>query len=408
MMRSLFAGVSGLRNHQIKMDVIGNNVANVNTIGFKAGRVTFRDMLYQTLLSGSSPQGTRGGINPQQVGFGVGIASIDTLMTPGPSMSTGVNTDLFLDGDGFFVLTDGYQNFYTRAGAFTTDDNGWFANRGDGLKVRGWMPDPATGVVDPTTSAPKELMIQVGQQLNPSATTGVVYGDNLDSRVNAATGAPVSTTKTIFDSQGNTHDLVVTFDKTADNQWAWTATIDAAAAGGGTIAFGLDGRITTAPPTGTVTAALPGVLPINATLDFTNVTQFAAETAIGPVSQNGYAKGSLERFTFDSYGKVIGTFSNGVTKEIGQIAIAVFNNSGGLLRAGNSLFLESNNSGQAQVGTALTGGRGKVTPGALEMSNVDLANEFTDMIVTQRGFQANSRVITTSDEMLQDLMTLKR
>lgn len=418
MMRSMYAGVSGLKAHQTRMDVIGNNIANVNTAGFKASRVTFKEMLSQTLSGAKAPQGNRGGMNPQQVGLGVSLGSIDTNLVQGNLQSTGLGTDLAIQGNGFFVVNNGTQNFYTRAGALTLDENGNLVNASNGYIMQGWM---ATNGIINTNSPLTGIRIPIGDTMAPQASTEAVFAGNL----NAADPEDWTATIDIYDSQGQKHTLTLNFKPTNDkNQWTWTATIDGATLGDsneddsdeddsneitGTITFGGDGKVVE------VTGNTFDINFNNGTdriagfrLDLSAVTQMAGDNTLDGLYADGYSMGSLESFSIDNAGVITGSYSNGLTKAIGQIAIANFSNAGGLTRVGDTLFAESQNSGIAQIGAAGTAGRGKISAGTLEMSNVDLAEQFTDMITTQRGFQANSRIISTTDEMLQDLVNLKR
>jgi flagellar hook protein FlgE len=406
MMRSMFAGVSGLRTHQVKMDVIGNNIANVNTYGFKANRATFQDLLSQTLQGAAAPQAGRGGINPQQVGLGVQLASIDTLFSPGSLQGTGLNTDLAIQNDGFFVVGDGQKMYYTRAGNFDFDAQGNLISRSNGMKVYGWLAD-SSGNINNRRSV-ETIAIPKGQVIPAIATDQVQAGKNLDAEL--ATGQSITSSIDICDSLGINHTLTVTFTKTADNQWSWQADGDTlTGTGTGTIEFNPDGTLNTG-GTGSASFTLAtGANPLALTLDFSQLTQLAeAESSAELVGQNGFPMGSLEKVSFDTAGVITGYYSNGLRKNLGQIALAIFNNPAGLMKVGQTLFEESNNSGVAMVGTANNGGRGTIAPANLEMSNVELAQEFTEMITAQRGFQANSRVITTSDEMLQELVNLKR
>jgi flagellar hook protein FlgE len=428
MMRSMYAGVSGLKAHQTRMDVIGNNIANVNTAGFKASRVTFKEMLSQTLSGAKAPQDNRGGMNPQQVGLGVSLGSIDTNHVQGNLQSTGLGTDLAIQGNGYFIVNNGTQNFYTRAGALTLDENGNLVNASNGYIMQGWM---ATNGIINTNSPLTGIRIPIGDTMAPQASTEAVFAGNLNS------ADPVEWTATIdiYDSQGEKHTLTLDFKLTSENQWDWTATIDGATlvdsnddsgvsndeSGGsnndsgvsnkitGTIIFGGDGKVVA------VTGDTFDIDFNNGTdqiagfrLDLSAVTQMAGDNTLDGLYADGYSMGSLESFSIDNAGVITGSYSNGLTKAIGQIAIANFSNAGGLTRVGDTLFAESQNSGIAQIGAAGTAGRGKISAGTLEMSNVDLAEQFTDMITTQRGFQANSRIISTTDEMLQDLVNLKR
>lgn len=282
MLRSMYAGVSGLKNHQIKMDIVGNNIANVNTIGFKSSRVTFQDIYSQTVRPASSPSATAGsgGVNPQQIGLGVTLGSIDVQHTQAATEYTGNALDISVDGDGYFVVGEGTQEYYTRAGNFTTDANNNLVTSG-GLYVMGWSIPATTPVIIPAVP--------------PVPLQKIVIGENY-------------------------YDI--------------------------------------------------------------------------SISKNG---------------EVVGINETTQDKEvIAKIAIANFNNQNSLEKCGESLYSSNLNSGDAEYGFPGNDSTAFLSPSSLEMSNVDLAKEFTDMIVTQRGFQANSRVITTSDQLLEELVNLKR
>lgn len=427
MMRSFYAGVAGLRNHQVRMDVIGNNIANVNTIGFKANRVTFADMLYQTLGGSSAPEGGLGGMNPKQVGLGVGVASIDTIHTQGNIESTGRTTDLALEGEGFFVLTGGNNERYvTRAGAFTLDEEGYMVSPG-GYRLMGWQAQ--SGVINTDSDVPGIIKIPKGQEIPPKATTGLEWGGNLDSRLiaNDPDGNNVRVTSTeVYDSQGNLHEVTVTFTKTDNNTWEWSAEcLDSAGnniaslvdpsgnayAGTPEVVFDTFGEFDSANSTNDADIQIvlsSGVETITMAPDFSALTQYANTSSANIESQNGSARGSLTSIDIDARGVISGLYSNGRHQKLAQVAIGNFANVEGLTKMGQSMFMESNNSGELVIDQALSGGRGVIKAGSVEMSNVDLSQQFTDMIITQRGFQANSRVITTSDEMLQELVNLKR
>ncbi len=609
MMRSLYAAVSGLKGNQTYMDVIGNNIANVNTTGFKASNVTFQDMLSQTLQGASSPSGTQGGTNPMQVGLGVGVGSISTNFTDGSTQSTGISTNLAISGDGFFVVGTPTNQMYTRSGDFTTDQQGNFVNSA-GYSVLGWPAD-ASGVVD-TTQPISALQIPVGSTMPAKVSTTITLAGNLnasataldpaavaadaavvatdattavteatnavaaantlkaeaDAAVAAASaGAPLTaalaaqaaandaltaandaltaanaaktaadaaktaadalvagtgtaaealtaanasataatTAKTkaaavvtaataaaaaatasaavigadgtttgnvvtaagnfsavagtavtsattlsdatstavtsataaaendsaqpisydLYDTQGNKYTLTGSITKTGANTWTFTPsktiiggtdgkTVVANVSGGSsTIKFNADGTFDTS----TVFNALtidPSVGPYAGAGAFTvqpsgsTMTQNGSDSTAKISNTDGYAAGTLNGKTISSTGEIIGSFTNGRTQAIGRVALAVFNNPDGLLSAGGNLYTKTTNSGEAQIGSAGTGGRGTFTPGSLEMSNVDLAQQFTNMIVAQRAFQANSKIITTDDNMLEELVNLKR
>lgn len=473
MMRSMFAGVTGLRNHQVRMDVIANNIANVNTTAYKGSRANFKELFTQTIRGAAAPQGGRGGTNPMQVGLGVGLSSIDVLQTPGSLQPTGNNTDLAIQGEGFFVVSDGSQDFYTRDGAFSWDSGGYLVTN-SGMRVKGWMA--AAGVLpNPRPATLQDIQVLIGSSISPKATSQAVFRNNLDAR--SAVGASATRTFTVYDSLGRPYTTSLTLTKTAANNWSWTADVLAPTptvgtgdgvqtafdlafdnvtpaslkvyvdgalqtsgvdytlnagpnpdqivftappasgavitaeystnAGSGTLTFNPDGTLNTG-GTGTIAFTPQGANPFSATLDFTRLTQFADDSTVDILSQDGYAPGTLTTVSIDTSGIITGVYSNGLNQALAQVALANFDNPAGLVRTANNMYLESNNSGVHKYGEAGTGGRGTIAPGSLEMSNVDLSQEFTNMIITQRGFQANSRVITTSDEMLQELASLKR
>jgi len=455
MMRSLFAGVSGLKNHQTRMDVIGNNISNVNTYGFKTSRVTFQDMLSQTIAGAARPEETKGGVNPKQVGLGMTIASIDRIFTQGSLQTTGNQTDLAISGDGFFIVADGDKKYYTRAGTFSTDRDGTLVNPGNGLKVQGWMArDDADGnAVVNTQSSVEDLVIPIYQKMNAKETSFVRYRCNLDSKLPilppAATdrmraSAAVTTNIDSFDNLGNQHRVTLTLWHTGVNEWTASAamsdsegplTVDIPGAAANQdnpsnrirFQFAPDGRIVSVSDDATSDSQNAGPLSGNLsyrvagdpairtmTMNFgtsgliEGITQFSSPSTTKAVEQDGYGMGYMESFNIDNSGVITGVYSNGIKRPVGQVAMSVFTNPQGLTANGENLFEVSNNSGIANEGPASQGGRGKIIAGQLEMSNVDLSDQFTDMIVTQRGFQANSRTITTSDQMLQEVINLKR
>ena len=421
MMRSLFSGVSGLRAHQLRMDVIGNNISNVNTVGYKSSRATFQEIFSETLKGAGAPEGGRGGTNPQQIGLGISIATIDTLHTRGSIESTGYPLDLAIEGNGFFIVSDGGSPKFTRAGNFIRDTEGNIVN-GNGLRVLGWMADE-NGYID-TTLSPGTIQIPEGMQMPPKATSAVKIIGNLDADTAIDGIVPFETE--IYDVLGRKNKLNFNLVKTNNDEWQIQETLSTADGSPVTNAVAVtlpDGTVEsivlTTPPTltftdGRLTSA--GTFTIQAgypisediTVDISHIHQFASESGVDPLEVDGYPLGSLEDFNFDASGVATGIFSNGQQKVIARIALAAFNNPSGLHKVGNNLFIQTPNSGQPSVGAAGEHGRGTINPSSLEMSNVDIAKEFTNMIITQRGFQANSRIITTSDEMLQELVNLKR
>jgi flagellar hook protein FlgE len=466
MMRSLFSGVSGLQNHQTRMDVVGNNIANINTTGFKRNRVNFQDMIYQQLQGASHPTEDVGGVNPKEVGLGMSVASIDTIHLQGSLQSTGVGTDLAIQGPGFFVLQDDGKTFFTRAGAFTVDEAGTMVNPANGMRVRGWMARETMGeqFIDVSRQL-EDLVVPIGSKDPARATTLVNFACNLDKRIPELPENPTeqqirqstwSTAMEIYDSFGQMHLLQVEFTRVPGTNNSWNAAVvvdpenaepnnttiglgeEAPAAGGPAtfvVNFNNNGRlISTEDGLGNVSgdngralmnvafdvlAATPNEdgTPVRQefVLDLgqvdglvTSMTQFSETSSTKGVIQDGRTMGYLENFIIDQSGVITGIYSNGGTRTIGQVAMASFPNQGGLEKAGDNTFRESNNSGVANIGPAGIAGKGKITAGFLEMSNVDMAEQFVDMIVTQRGFQANSRTIQTADQLLQELLTLKR
>ena len=412
MLRSMFSAVSGLRVHQARMDVIGNNIANVNTVGFKSSRVTFKEIFSQTLKGASMPQEFRGGTNPQQIGLGVSLASIDTLHVRGSAQRTDNPTDLSIEGNGFFIVSDGGSPKFTRAGNFSIDALGNLVTP-SGLKVMGWKA--TNGVVD-TAKDIEGINIKEKVSLGARVTDKIVLGGNLDART--ALNDKIPYNLTIYDSLGQSHLITFTFRKSASNTWDWTvsstdSTIAGLSGNTGTIEFNGDGSINTGGVSsndlvinfnnGANDITIPA-----GSIDFKNITQYANDATIKSLEVTGNPAGTLETFNIDQYGNIYGIYSNGRSELLATIALATFANELGLQKLGDNLYINTNNSGDPQIGIPGQGGRGTLNPGTLEMSNVDLSQEFTDMIITQRGFQANAKVITVSDEILQELVNLKR
>ena len=463
MMRSLYAGVSGMQNHQTRLDVIGNNVANVNTTGFKRGRVNFQDMISQQMSGAASPTTEVGGVNPKEVGLGVTVAAIDTVFTQGNLQTTGVSTDIAIQGNGFFVMKNGEESFYTRAGAFSLDSEGTLVNPANGMRVQGWMADEINGqMVLQTAGSTEDLIIPVGSKDPAKATENVNFACNLNKNtpeiLEGASPEDIargtwSTEQKIYDSFGNEHMLNVSFTRVVGNpnQWQATVVIDPDMAEESQTRVGLnttDGQENTFlinfDNTGTLQSVTDSagnltnpegqiVLqtsfnviganpdadgnPTRQTLNINlgtigsqknTITQSASTSSTKAFYQDGYTMGYLDNFKIDSSGIITGVYSNGTNRTIGQIALATFANQGGLEKAGDNTYVESNNSGMANIGTSGIAGKGSMLAGALEMSNVDLTEQFTDMIVTQRGFQASSKTITTADTLLDTVMSLKR
>ncbi len=551
LLNSLFAGVSGLRNHQSMMDVIGNNIANVNTIGFKGSRVTFSDTFNQFLKAGTNPTETTGGTNTFQIGLGMKINSIDRNWGQGTFERTGITTDLALQGPGLFVLKSNGENFYSRAGSFVLDADGKLVSTQNGAIVQGKVANEG-GVIPPGNNL-EDIIIDTNLKLPAIATTLIRWGGNLESNsvltksesvdvrgnVNSSLPGPFTTNTTVyndygdafdfrttytktanpdeydlswevldsagnsvgtgsipglqfvddgtgnfvldaasialfddvnnrvdiptsninfvfdasritqnsstqtlsmsadgnrtpnvvtgavtvFDSLGSSHQITMRFTKIGDNQWTWTASVPGTstndgqpASSSGTILFNSDGTLNPgniSPNNPQITfTPIGGANPLAIDLDFGSgfggITQTSASSVISALSQNGFASASLSNINIDQYGNIVGIFTNGNSRPLAQIMVSTFANLNGLISMGDNMYSAYANSGEPRIGSLGEETGTTVQSGALEQSNVDLSEEFTKMIVTQRGFQANARVITTADTLLQEITNLIR
>jgi flagellar hook protein FlgE len=536
-LRSLFSGVSGLQNHQTMMDVIGNNIANINTVGYKGSRASFSETFSQTLRSATQPTSDNGGTNPLQVGLGMSVSSVDTLFTQGSLQTTGNATDLAIQGSSFFAVNKNGQTFYTRAGSFTFDSTGTLVSSGNGAIVQGKLAD-SSGVL-PTGTQLQDIKIALDQKSPAKATSEVDLTGNLNSDAvlgsvalsgnvdpstavggtvtqtftvaddygtshtvtatltktaadtysvamstpggtitggpgtatfDATTGAISSFTPsaitltptngapamslnvassgltqttgtssvaatytkatgytdaavTAYDSLGNQHSITIRMSKTSNtNEWTWAAITDSPAtiSSGqtGKILFNTDGSLKSFNYDDGSTSlninpnngadAMSIALNAGTAGSFTGISQLSSSSSVTPSSQNGYASGTMSNISVDTSGKIIGTFTNGTVMTLGEVLLANFNNPSGLVKTGDNLYDISGNSGEAAIVEAGVSTSSTIQSGSLEQSNVDLSEQFTQMIIAQRGFQANARVITTSDDFLNELVNLKR
>ena len=412
--------LSGLTAESTALSAIANNLANQNTVGYKDVNVLFRDLFYENL-------GTTGSGDPVELGAGTQVGAMPGNFTQGSVESTGVPTDVAIQGDGFFVVQQNGATRYTRAGNFAVDKNNFLVTQ-DGQQIMGYSA--VNGVVTPSLGL-RPLQLGAGTISPPTPTSTLQIAANLDASVNV--GGTFATPVTVFDSLGTSHVLTFTFTKTAANAWNYSVGIPAADVSGsatiasGSLAFNGSGTLVGVTPTtgGTVTGAAGNVngIAINGLTDGASnmtfawdlfngttpvVTQVAGASSTSSTQQNGSASGTLVSFSIGSDGTVTGSFSNGDTGALGQIALAEFGDVEGLQRVGNNLFTETLASGQAVVGSAGTGGRGTLSGGAIELSNVDIATEFSNLIVAQRAFQANAKAITTFDQITQDTINLKQ
>jgi flagellar hook protein FlgE len=428
----MYTAVSGMNANGTSLSVIGDNIANLNTAGFKGSRVSFGDVLSQTLagVSGSS-----------QVGRGVMVSGVTPLFTQGSFETTANGLDLAVDGDGFFMVNESGARYYTRAGQFSIDKNGNVVNP-DGLALQGYLADAAgniTGTVGQlqiaVTQSPANMSTQATVAVNLDATATVpaaafTLDNNADGINNDPANYNSSNSITVYDSQGGAHQVTQYFVKTAANAWAVHYVHDDPAApgelvdagtqvltfdvngalvndnSGAAINFTFGGAVAAPQPISFNYGTGTGEAPAGNGLDGT--TQFASPFSVMNLTQNGYASGSLQNISISEDGIITGVFSNGQTRAIGQVALARFIAPTGLTKLGRNLYAESFDSGQPIVGMASTSGIGRVLSNSLELSNVDLAEEFVKMISAQRAFQANSRIITTTDEMMSEIVNMKR
>ena len=466
--------LSGLTASSTAMSTIANNLANLNTVGYRGSHTQFSDLFYQTV-------GTNGAGDPVQLGAGTAVNSTTTNQTAGSIESTGVATDVAIKGDGFFVVQQNGANRYTRAGNFTLDSSGYFSTQ-DGDQVMGYAA--LSGSIPPG-AALTSLRIDKGQINPPKATGNIQLRTNVDASADVAT--PYSTPVTVYDSLGTAHVLSFNFQKTGANSWSYNLSIPTSdlsgpsnwvasqpyamgnlvapgnghyyqctadgssgasapawptdgttvtdggatwqdmgttlpvdtstAVTGGALTFDSSGKLTspasditgiTSPALGDGASALSFTWTLFDTTGSGLVSQVAAPSTTSTAQQDGYGSGSLTDYNVGSDGMIMGSFSNGRTAVLGQIALANFANLQGLERDGGNNYSATLASGAAVIGTPGSGGRGTLSGGSLELSNVDIAQEFSALIVAQRGYEANARTITTFDQIMQDTINLKQ
>ncbi len=425
-------GVSGLIAEGRALAVVGDNVANVNTVGFKESRAIFEDVLGGAVGLGGNPPG-----------FGVRMARSQQIFAQGALNNTDVPTDVALSGDGFFVVNGNVGgvegNFYTRAGQCTVRKDGVIVNP-DNLALQGYAANPLTG----TYSSLLSNIVVPTTTISPKATTSYNVVANLDatattpaaafSAANPQTTSNFATTMTVYDSLGSPHALTTYFRKTGANTWDYHVLANGSEVTGGvagtnveiatgTLSFNATGALQTNTLTAGGTVSFTGGAAAGQAIAFNfgtpvaagggatgldGVTQFGSPSSVGAQNQDGYAPGDLGSLRIDGDGTVSGVYTNGQTLAIGRIAVARFTSNDGLARAGHNLWTQTRESGQPAIGAAGTGGRGSVVAGALEQSNVEISQQFVDLIAHQRAFQADSKTITTADQMLQELMNIGR
>ncbi|WP_299026669.1 flagellar hook protein FlgE [uncultured Thermanaerothrix sp.] len=408
MLRSMFTAISALNANQAFLDVVADNLANANTPGFKASKVLFQDQFSQLLSPGSAPTNELGGINPTQIGLGIKIGYITPVFSQGMLQATGRNSDLALQGDGFFIYRKGGELFYSREASLHIDAQGYLVNSSTGQRIQGWQnPIGSQGPIN-TNNPIGDLAVPLDLTL-AKATSSMIIGGNLSSDLAIGQSYPV--TLGVYDSLGQSHSLTVTFTRTGDNTWSWQVSSPTTAQGNGTLTFDTNGNVINTQVLNNI--RIPGTNGaadvVITNLDMSQVTMLATESSIAVTSQDGLAAGNVTDVSIEpNSGRIHVLFSNGLKQLIGQLAIAKFTNPSGLIRDGQNLYRAGLNSGEPNIGTAGSGGRGVIASGYLEASNVDMATEFTNLIIAQRGFQASSRLITASDEILAELVNLKR
>jgi flagellar hook protein FlgE len=429
LLTSMSSGTTGMASASAELSVVSDNIANSNTVGFKAGRAAFEDALAQSVVGGLG-----------QIGLGSRLQAVQRLLSQGALSNTGVTTDLALQGQGFFVVagtaSDGRAGtFYTRAGQFTVDRDGYLVNL-DGLRVQGYPAD-ATGTLQPVVG---DLLVGTASS-QPRATTTVTVRGNLSADAalspawdpaDPAGTSSFSTSATVYDSLGKPYTVQIYFARSATtpSTWDYHAMVDGAAVGGvagtpteigrGTLAYDSQGRlVSNTPAAGFSFTPVGAVSPQALTFDFGDATsaggtglggftQFAGVSSASFVGQDGWASGVLNGIQFDKTGMIQGLFSNGQTRALGEVAVAQAPAADQMERVGGNLYVETRASGQLVAGTAGQGGRGFISAGALEQSNVDIAEQFVRMIAAQRAFEANSKTITTADQLLSELIAMKR
>ena len=453
MMRSLYSGVAGLKTHQTRMDVIGNNIANVNTTAYKSQSMTFSDLMYQTTqaASGANPTTGVGGTNARQIGLGAKTSAIKTaITTQGASQTTNDPFDIMITGDSFFIVNNGQNNYFTRDGSFYVDGAGNLAMTSTGYNVMGWQVDPndASAIKQDTVSALR-VMTTENMTYPPEATksariSGII--DKNDTNVNATAGKIMNLE--FYDNQGYKYTAKLSVHSTTTDGTFTVQLDDILDSKGKTVlpdkskaSLQQNNTNITAPvlefntnngsfknvgTAGAQTAASTltlhfdtGTFPsfTDITIDFSkcsNLNNNGSSTVSpirGDAKGNGAGRkvGEMSGIEIQKDGMIYANYDNGCSRLLGQIAVATFANASGLAKEGDNLYSATQNSGDFDgIGTDITTGGGYMNTGVLEMSNVDLSSEFTEMITTQRGFQANSRIITVSDTLLEELTNLKR
>jgi flagellar hook protein FlgE len=414
---ALFTGVSGLAANSTALDVVGHNLANMNTTGYKNQRVLFKDQVYQLIDFGSSGTGSGvGGTNASQIGYGVGIGQVDTQFIQGAINPTGRDLDAAIQGGGFFVLRTATGMSYTRAGAFGVDATGYLVDPSTGARVQrtGTVGEPSATSIGFQAAGNNDIRVPIGAGAPGLPTANVMYQGNLNK--NMAVGDTAVTGIQVFDTQSGPQNLTVVFTKTAVNTYTVSASIPGATvtAPPTPITFDTSGLLVSPTSLPLTVTGIPGATSQTINLQLgtpgtaNGISQFGGESSVGAITQDGLGAGVLVNALIDNSGFVQGKFSNGRTIPLATIALASFNNEGGLIHEGQNYYSTGPASGEPLIGASGTGGRGLVQGSKLEGSTVDIAIEFSRLIIAQRGFQVNTRTISAANETLQELASIIR
>ena len=423
---AMSAGMTGLHAHSTSITVTGDNVANINTVGYRGSRAIFEDLLTRKITGIGQLTGTR-------------LATIDKIFRQAAITPSSRATDMAINGRGFFCLKGNHDgldgSFYSRAGAFNVDNEGYLVNP-QGLNLQGYMADTDGNIATNLSD------IKLGpEDLPPAATSEINVSTNLDATEQTVVAAfdpadpqatsNYSTSITVMDSVGNQHEVTMYFRKSGTNTWEWHALTEGAEVAGGvpgvpeeigtgSLVFTADGLLDqeniTLNSVDFVGAAAGQTISYDFGESITTdggdglsaTTAFAAPSVVKMISQNGFSAGELVDVAVDGGGAIMGVYSNGQRRTLAQVAVADFLNQQGLERIGGTLFIDTIDTGEALIGLARTGGRGGIRGQSLEQSNVDLAEEFVSLISAQRGYQASGKTITTSDELFVETINLKR
>ncbi|SDZ79975.1 flagellar hook protein FlgE [Desulfuromusa kysingii] len=418
---TLYTGISGLQANSEAMSVTGNNISNSNTIGFKSSSTLFSDVLSASISSASGDS---------QVGRGTQIATVQTSFSQGSFQSTSNSTDLAIEGDGFFMVSeaDSSETLYTRNGSLSFDADGYLVNS-EGYRVQGKSFDANDELVG---GDPSDIQVNINNQIPAQQTGSLTLTTNLDADSSVVgpfdisdpdSTSNYSTSTQIYDSLGNTHLATTYFSMTADQSWEWHTAVDSSELdtsvagvdalteiGSGTLSFDSSGNLVTGSTAVTTAGSLVWNNGSDATqqIDMTfNTTQYSSNSVVISQSQDGYAPGEVVQVNIDNSGTVTASYSNGASIDVAMLTLATFTNASGLSKEGGSLYAETSSSGEPSVGTS-GASQGYIYTNSLELSNVDLAAEFVDLITIQNGYSASSKVITTTDEMLQEVISLIR